>query len=70
MQTREEKTVARAIRDRVKEEFELSPIESDRWCAWVVLWRLDEKALKGLIHFLGDPDSFLYDDEGASIVEG
>jgi hypothetical protein len=64
MQTREERTVARAIRDRVREEFGMSMIESDRWCAYVDLWHLDEKALKGLIFLLGEPDSILF-DEGA-----
>jgi hypothetical protein len=68
MQTREERTVARALRDRVKEEYGMTMGESDRWCAWVDLWNLDEKALKGLIFFLGEPDSFLYDEEGCLIV--
>jgi hypothetical protein len=42
--------------------------ESDRWCAWVDLWNLDEKGLKYLIFLLGEPDSELYDDEGCLIV--
>ena len=43
MQTREERTVARAIRDRVKEEYGMTMGESDRWAAWVDLWNLDER---------------------------
>ena len=69
MQTREERTVALALRDRVKEEYGMTRGESDRWCAWVDLWNLDEKALKGLIYLLGEPDSILFDEEGALIVE-
>jgi hypothetical protein len=68
MQTGEERAVARALRDRVREEFGLTRVESDRWCAWVDLWNLDEKALKGLIFLLGEPDSILFDGEGALIV--
>jgi hypothetical protein len=68
MQTGEEKAVARAVRDYVKEEYGMTMGESDRWVACVDLWNLDEKALKGLIFFLGEPDSILFDDEGALIV--
>jgi hypothetical protein len=68
MQTREERAVARAIRDRVKEEYGMTRVESDRWAAYVDLWSLDEKALKYAIHLLGEPDSELYDEEGALIV--
>jgi hypothetical protein len=70
MQTWEERAVARALRDRVKEEYGLTMGESDRWAAWVDLWSLDEKALKGLIFLLGEPDSILFDEEGLLIVSG
>jgi hypothetical protein len=69
MQTREERTVARGIRDRVKEEYGLTRGESDRWCAWIDLWNLDKKGLKYFIFLLGEPDSILFDEEGALIVE-
>ena len=68
MQTVEERTVARGIRDWVKEEYGMTMGESDRWCAWVDLWNLDEKALKGLLAFLDDPDSILFDEEGCLIL--
>jgi hypothetical protein len=42
MQTHEEQ----GIRDWVKGEYGMTMGESDRWCAWVDLWNLDEKALK------------------------